>query len=121
MKLLVIKNINNKKLPYEVDLDYTVYIKNCSNMHLIFNSKFNKLIVENSSNIYIEIINIVTSIEINNSNYIFVKINNNEVYNVPCIELYKSIVYLIGDISIYCNILIMSQLSLLFNIEVSLT
>jgi len=120
MKLLLLKNIYNNKISYDVNFDYGVYIKNSNNNIFTFNMKFNKLIIENSDNLYIEINKIITSCEIINCNNICIKIIDNHFDNypsVPCIELYKSDVYLIGNCDLYNDILIMSEYSTLYLIS----
>jgi hypothetical protein len=112
MKLIIIKNKYNEENEYNLELDQSLLIKNCTNSKFIITNKINKIIILNSDNIYIKINRIITSIEITQSNNILINGNN-----VPCIELYKSTVYLLGNIYQYKNILIISELSNLLNIQ----
>ena len=116
MIIFIIKNIINEKKEYNVQIDTTCYIKNSNKSCIVFNNKFNKLIIENSNDIYIEIYKIITSIEINNCNNVFIKIN--DIIGLPCIEIYKTSIYLIGDIEIYKSTLVISDLSDLYHLKV---
>ena len=111
MKLFVIKNVNCYHNTFNLDINNICNIKNSLNSNIIFNNKFNKLIIEKCNSLYIELPQIITSIEINNSNNIFIKLNNNNKNMIPCIELYKSTLYIIGNIDLYNDTLIISESS----------
>lgn len=117
MKIIIVKNINNDKKKYKLTADQTLIIKESHNSHIILNTTINKIIIENCNNLYIEFDNlkIINNIEINNCNNIFINITKKNII-IPSIELYKTTLYLIGDITIYKNILILSELSNLYNI-----
>jgi hypothetical protein len=117
MKILIVKNINNDKKKYRLTANQTLLIKDSNYSHLILNAVINKIIIENCTNLYIDFDNlkIMNNIEINNCDNIFINITKKNII-IPSIELYKTTLYLIGDIKIYKNILILSELSNLYNI-----
>jgi hypothetical protein len=92
----------------------TLIIKNCLNINIFISSKINKIIVENSTFVNLNIFQVISGIEINNSKVI---INPMENYMIPIIELFKSSIYLVGDISMYLDLLILSELSNIFNVS----
>ena len=118
MKIILIKNINNDKQKYKLTAEQTLLIKNSNNSHIILNTLINKIIIENCTNLYIDFdeLKIMNNIEINNCNNIFINITKKNII-IPSIELYKTTLYLIGDINIYKNILILSELSNLYSIS----
>jgi len=118
MKILIVKNINNDMKKYKLTADQTMMIKNSHNSHLILNTIINKIIIENCTNLYIDFdeLKIINNIEINNCNNIFINITKENI-SIPSIELYKSRLYLIGNIYIYRNILVLSELSDLYYIN----
>jgi hypothetical protein len=118
MKIIIVKNINNDKKKYKLTAEQTLLIKNSNNSHIILNTLINKIIIENTTNLYIDFdeLKIMNNIEINNCNNIFINITKKNII-IPSIELYKTTLYLIGDINIYKNILILSELSNLYNIS----
>ena len=118
MKIILVKNINNDKKKYKLTAEQTLLIKNSNNSHIILNTLINKIIIENCTNLYIDFdeLKIMNNIEINNCNNIFINITKKNII-IPSIELYKTTLYLIGDINIYKNILILSELSNLYSIS----
>jgi hypothetical protein len=118
MKIIIVKNINNDKKKYKLNPEQTLLIKNSNNSHIILNTLINKIIIENCTNLYIDFdeLKIMNNIEINNCNNIFINITKKNII-IPSIELYKTTLYLIGDINIYKNILILSELSNLYSIS----
>jgi len=118
MKIIIVKNINKDKKKYKLTAEQTLLIKNSNNSHIILNTLINKIIIENCTNLYIDFdeLKIMNNIEINNCNNIFINITKKNII-IPSIELYKTTLYLIGDINIYKNILILSELSNLYNIS----
>ena len=118
MKIIIVKNINNDKKKYKLTAEQTLLIKNSNNSHIILNTLINKIIIENCTNLYIDFdeLKIMNNIEINNCNNIFINITKKNII-IPSIELYKTTLYLIGDINIYKNILILSELSNLYSIS----
>jgi hypothetical protein len=115
MKVIFIKNVNNEEINCNLELHDALHIKDTNNSYLFLHNKFNKLVIDKSNEIYIEIDKIITSIEINNCNNVFIKANFNVPF-VPCIELFKSSLYLVGDIELYKPILIVAENSFLYNI-----
>jgi len=116
MKIIIVKNINNDKKKYKLMANNTLMIKNSHNSHIVLDTIVNKIIIEKCTNLYIDFDNlkIINNIEINSSENIFINIINPGC--VPSIELFKSTVYLIGNIMIYSDIMILSELSNLYNI-----
>ena len=116
MKIIIVKNINNDKKKYKMTSDNTLLIKNSHHSHIILDTIVNKIIIENCTNLYIDFDNlkIINNIEINSSDNIFINIKESGC--VPSIELYKSTLYLIGNIILYSDIMILSELSNLYNI-----
>ena len=62
----------------------------------------------------LNIYQVICGIEINKSKVI---INPMENYLIPIIELFKSAIYLVGDISSYLDLLILSEYSDIFNVS----
>jgi hypothetical protein len=116
MKIIFIKNVNNEEIDCNLEPHDALHIKDTNNSYLFLHNKFNKLVIDKSNEIYIEIDKIITSVEINNCNNIFIKAKDSGVPFVPCIELFKSSLYLVGDIELYKPILIVAESSSLYNI-----
>lgn len=118
MKIIIVKNINNDKKKYKLTANQTLLIKDSNYSHLILNAVINKIIIENCTSLYIDFDNlkIMNNIEINNCNNIFINITKKNII-IPSIELYKTTLYLIGNIQIYKDILVLSELSNLYNIN----
>jgi len=117
MKIIIVKNINNDKKKYKLTAEQTLVIKDSHYSHIVLDTIINKIIIENCTNLYIEFINlkIINNLEINCCNNIFINITKGTII-IPSIELYKSTLYLIGDITLYKDIIILSELSNLYNI-----
>jgi hypothetical protein len=114
IKIVNCKN-NNYNFTNHLDTTNTIIIKNCSNINIFVNSKINKIIVENSHFVNLNIYQLINGIEINKSKVI---INPMDNYVIPIIELFKSSLYLVGDINIYLNQFVFSEYSDIYNIIV---
>ena len=116
MKLYILDNKNNDLFDYSSKLSQyeSILIKNCNNLKLSINV-ITKITIINSYNIYIHVNKIITSIEVTNSDYNFINGDS-----IPCIEMYKSTLYLLGDIIKYKDCVIISELSNLLNININI-
>lgn len=113
----LIKLVNCKNNIYDFNTTLTssntILIKNCSNINIFVNSKINKIIVENSQFVNLNIVQLINGLEIVKSKVI---LNPPENYFIPIIELFRSSVYLAGDINIFLNQIVLSENSDIFNI-----
>ena len=116
INLIKIVNCKNNIYDFENNLNcsHTLVIKNCSNINIFIRTKINKIIVENSTFVNLNIFQVISGIEINNSKVI---INPMENYTIPIIEIFKSSIYLVGDINRYLDLLILSEYSNIFNVS----
>ena len=116
INLIKIVNCKNNIYDFENKLNCsnTLFIKNCSNINIFISSKINKIIVENSTFVNLNIFQVISGIEINKSKVI---INPMQDYTIPIIELFKSSIYLVGDINKYLDLLILSEYSDIFNVS----
>lgn len=98
--------------------DYSLIIKNCSNVKIIIKTKINKIIIEKSNKIYIDVDKLITGFEITNSKYVLISCDNSlETKAIPFIDVNKSSVYLIGDIQIYLETIVIIEQAEVYNIN----
>ena len=123
--LIQIKNLKNETLDFDDKLssNKSLLIKNSSNLKIIINSKINKITVENSNQIFISVQKLISGIEISDSKHVLISLvtfigSDESISFIPCIELYKSELYLIGDKNKYQDIKITCHLSEIYQIEV---
>lgn len=114
-------NQSNKIIDFDnlLSIGNSLYFKNCSDLQIIIKNKINKIIFENSKNIFISVNSLVSGIEISNSQFILLAINNLDKpkKSIPFIELFKSTLFLLGDIDIYKKISISCEMSNLHNVS----
>ncbi len=115
--LIKIVNCKNKVYDFQNNLEsnHTVLIKNCANINIFVNSKINKIIVINSKFINLNLFQLVSGIEVDKSIVLVNPIDNNN-YLIPIIELFKSTLYLVGNINKYLNLLVLNEFSDIFNV-----
>lgn len=115
--LIKIVNCKNNVYDFSNNLksSHTLFIKNCSNINIFVHSKINKIIVENSKFINLNIFQLVCGIEIAKS---IVFINPVDDFFIPIIEIFKSSLYLIGNINLYLNLLVLNEYSDVYNVSV---
>ncbi len=115
IKLIRIVNCKNTVYNFsnELNTTNTIIIKNCSNINIFVNSKINKIIVENSHFVNLNICQLISGIEITKSKVI---INPSDNYLIPIIELFKSSLYLVGDINDYRDQIVFGECSDIFNV-----
>ncbi len=113
--LIKIVNCKNKVYDFQNNLEsnHTLLIKNCSNINIFANSKINKIIVINSKFINLNVFQLVSGIEIDKSTVLVSPTDN---YSIPIIELFKSTLYLVGNINKYLNLLVLNEFSDIFNV-----
>ena len=113
----LIKIVNCKNNVYDfsdnLESSHTLLIKNCSNINIFVHSKINKIIVENSKFINLNVFQLVSGIEITKST---VLINPHNNFFIPIVELFKSTLYLVGNINQYLNLLVLNEFSDIYNI-----
>jgi|LauGreDrversion4_2_1035121.scaffolds.fasta_scaffold20019_2 hypothetical protein len=115
--LIKIVNCKNKVYDFQNNLEsnHTVLIKNCTNINIFVNSKINKIIVINSKFINLNVFQLVSGIEVDKSIVLVNPIDDNN-YLIPIIELFKSTLYLVGNINKYLNLLVLNEFSDIFNV-----
>ena len=115
--LIKIVNCKNKVYDFQNNLEsnHTVLIKNCTNINIFVNSKINKIIVINSKFINLNVFQLVSGIEVDKSIVLVNPIDDNN-YLIPIIELFKSTLYLVGNINKYLNFLVLNEFSDIFNV-----
>ncbi len=115
--LIKIVNCKNKVYDFQNNLEsnHTVLIKNCANINIFVNSKINKIIVINSKFINLNLFQLVSGIEVDKSIVLVNPIDDNN-YLIPIIELFKSTLYLVGNINKYLNLLVLNEFSDIFNV-----
>lgn len=115
----LIKIVNCKNNDYDfsnkLSSAHTLLIKNCTNINILVHSKINKIIIVNSKFINLNIFQLVSGIEIDKST---VLINPEHDFAIPIVELFKSSLYLIGNINIYLDLLILNEYSDVYNVTV---
>jgi len=114
--LINITNCKNKDFDFssQLDLKKTIIIKNCLNLSISVKSKINKIIVENSQFIKLNICGLISGLEITKSKIILDPFNN---FSISIIELYKSSLFLLGDLNLFLNLLIKNEQSDIYNIS----
>jgi hypothetical protein len=115
IKLIKLINCKNNVYDFKENLDctHTLLIKNCTNINIFVNSKINKIIVDNSTYVNLNITQLISGIEINKSICI---INPTDGYSIPIIELFKSTIYLVGELDKFHDLLIINEFSDIYNI-----
>jgi hypothetical protein len=117
INIIEITGVKNETLNFENILikSISIIIKNCYNVKIIIKSKINKIIVEKSNKILVNIYKLINGFEISNSDYVLISNNNKEI---PLIDIFKSSVYLIGNIKLYSDIKIICSMSNLFYVNI---
>jgi hypothetical protein len=98
--IFLLDNYNNITLNFYnilINSD-SIHIKNCDNLTLIIDSKINKITIEKSNKIFININKLINGFEISKSTFVFISSNH-----IPFIDIYKTNLYLIGNINKYSN------------------
>lgn len=117
INIIEITGVKNETLNFENILikSISIIIKNCYNIKIIIKSKINKIIIEKSNKILVNIYKLINGFEISNSNYILISTNNKDI---PSIDMFKSSVYLIGNIKLYSDIKLICSMSNLFYVDI---
>ena len=124
--IIKINNIKNKSLDFDeiLSLNNSLLIKNCFNIKINIQSKINKITIENSNQVYISVQKLIAGFEISNSKFIllslnkFIELNEDSSSFIPCIDLFKSDLYLVGCIDKYKDIKILSELSNVYQVDI---
>lgn len=103
----------------------SLIIKNCYNLKILIKTKINKITIENSNNIFVQVNKLINGFEVAYSKYVLISSNNqdfdtelNESIPIPIIDIYKSIIYLVGSIKLYSDIKVICVQSDLFQVEI---
>lgn len=117
INIIEITGIKNETLNFENILikSISIIIKNCYNVKIIIKSKINKIIIEKSNRVLVNIYKLINGFEISKSDYILITTNNKDI---PLIDIFKSSVYLIGNIKLYSDIKIICSMSNLFYVNI---
>lgn len=122
INLIEIIGLKNETLNFDNLLLQTnsLIIKNCSNIKIILKSKINKITVEKSNKLLIKVYKLISGIEVSHSKFILISSDIDTYFNnsIPLIEMFKSTIYLVGNIKLYSNIKIICDKSDLFQIDV---
>lgn len=122
INLIEIIGLKNETLNFDNLLSQTnsLIIKNCSNIKIIIKSKINKITVEKSNKLLINMYKLISGIEVSHSKFILISSDIDTYFNnsIPLIEMFKSTIYLVGNIKLYSNIKIICDKSDLFQIDV---
>jgi hypothetical protein len=119
IKTIKISNLSNQTLNFNLLLNQSnsIVIKNCDNLTIFIHDKINKVIIENSKQIIILVNRLIVGFEITKSKFIIIKPIVIENFSIPYMEIYKSTIFLGGDISCFLNTVITSENSNVYNIE----
>jgi hypothetical protein len=117
INIIEITGVKNETLNFENILikSISIIIKNCYNVKIIIKSKINKIIIEKSNRVLVNIYKLINGFDISKSDYILITTNNKDI---PLIDIFKSSVYLIGNIKLYSDIKIICSMSNLFYVNI---
>ena len=124
--IIKINNIKNTSLNFDdiLSLNNSLLIKNCLNVKINITSKINKITIEKSKQVYITVQKLIAGFEISNSELIllslnkFIELNEDSSSFIPCIDLFKSDLYLVGCIDKYKDIKISNELSNIYQVNI---
>jgi hypothetical protein len=124
--IIKINNLKNTSLDFDDKLssNNSLLIKNCLNIKINIQSKINKITIENSKQVYITVQKLIAGFEIVKSKRVLLSLNNFIELNedtsnfIPCIDLFKSDLYLVGCIDKYKDIKISSELSNIYHVDI---
>ena len=114
--LIKIIGLKNDTLDFSNILlkSHSLIIKNCFNVKFIIKSKINKIIVEKSNNLLFIVNKLICGIEVAYSKSILISSKND---SIPILDMFKSIIYLFGNLKEYSNVKIISEQSELINLD----
>lgn len=112
-------NINQKLIDFNQILDSSnsLYLKNCHDVRIILGDKINKITVENSNKILFVINKLIIGFDISKSNYILIKPQIIDSFSIPFIGLFKSTLFLIGNIENYSLTVVSLENSEIYNVD----
>lgn len=118
-KTIKLFNLSNKNLNFDNNLSSSnsLLIKNCKDLTIFLKDKINKVTIENSNGIFIIVEKLIVGFEISKSSYVLIKPINNDNFYVPFIGLYKSTLFLVGNINDFLQVIVASEKSDIYNVN----
>lgn len=119
-KTIKLVNLFNETINFDQYLNSSnsLLIKNCKNLKIFLSTKINKITIENSNHLFLMVDKLIIGFEISKSKYILIKQTDKKELSIPFISLFKSQIFLVGNIDVFLNTIVSSENSDVYNVNI---